>query len=184
MYTDEQLIISLKRRDNHVVSYIFKKYMPMIKYMVKELKGKEEEAEDLFQEALIIIIKKIDSDELILTAKFSTYLYAICKNLLESRLKRKTVEEKYLIRKVETVFDEDFSEDYDKKYQYKMYKHYFAKLGESCQRILNMYWLDVPVKEIAKALNSTEGYVRKKKLECKERLIDLITANADNIGSD
>jgi len=183
-YSDEQIHRSLKYRENYVVSYIMKKYLPMIKYMSKELKGDDEDAEDLFQEALIIIIKKIDLDELTLTAKFSTYLYAICKNLLEFKLRRRAVEIKYLMRQAEPIADENFSENYDEKYQYKMYKHYFSKLGESCQKILNMYWLDTPIKEIAEAVGSTEGYVRKRKYECKEKLIELLMLNPDNINSD
>jgi len=184
IYTDEQIVKSLKYRQNHIVSYILKKYLPMIKYLLIEMKGNEDDAEDIFQEALIIIIKKIDSDEMVLTAKFSTYLYAICKNLFELKRKKKLVEEKYLIRKAETIADENFSENYDEKYQYKMYKHYFAKLGESCQKILNMYWMDTSNKDIAREIGSTEGYVRKKKHECKERLIELIMTNPDNINSD
>jgi len=183
-YTDEQILSSLKRRENHVVSYIARKYLPMIKYMLREQKGDEDDAEDLFQEALIIIIKKIDSDEFKLTAKFSTYLYAVCKNLFEYRKKRKAVADKHLLQKADTVIDEDFSENYDKKYQYKIYKHYFSKLGSSCQDILNLYWVDMPIKEIAVKVGSTEGYVRKKKHECKKKLIELITTNPDNISSD
>ena len=183
-YTDQQLLDSLKHRDNHGVSYIAKKYLPMITHMLREMNWDEEDAHDIFQEALIIIIKKIDAGELKLTAKFSTYLYAVCKNLFEYKRRKKTVENKYLINKVETTFEENFSEDYDRKYQYKMYKHYFAKLGSSCQNILNMYWLDIPIKEIAKKVGSTEGYIRKKKHECKKRLIDLILKNSDNINAD
>jgi len=183
-YTDQQILDSLKHRENHVVSYISKKFLPMIKHMLRELSWDDEDAEDIFQEALIIIIKKIDANEFKLTAKFSTYLYAVCKNLLEYRRRKKAVEDRYLIRKTETTFEENFSEEYDRKYQYKIYKHYFAKLGSSCQNILNMYWLDMPIKEIAQKVGSTEGYVRKKKYECKKRLIDLILKNPDNINAD
>jgi RNA polymerase sigma factor (sigma-70 family) len=185
-YTDQQIIKSLKYRDNHVVSYISKKFLPMIKYMIKELNGEIEDAEDIFQEALIIIIKKIDSNEFKLTAKFSTYLYAVCKNLFEYKRKRERVAEKYILKQVsaDVVADEDFSENYDQNYQYKIYKHYFAKLGASCQEILNLSWLDTPIKEIAEKIGSTQGYVRKKKHECKKRLIELILSNPDNINAD
>ncbi|MDF1550290.1 MAG: sigma-70 family RNA polymerase sigma factor [Bacteroidales bacterium] len=183
-YTDEQILKSLKHRENHVVAYIAKKYLPMVKHMLVEFKGDENEAEDIFQEALIIIIKKIDSREFKLTAKFSTYLYAVCKNLFDYRKKRKAAADKYLIAELETVAEEDFSEDYDKKYQYKIYKYYFSKLGEGCQDILNMHWLDMSMKEIAEKLGSSEGYIRKRKHACKKKLIELIMTNPDNINSD
>jgi RNA polymerase sigma factor (sigma-70 family) len=183
-YTDQQILKSLKRRESHVVAYIAKKFLPMIEHVLREINLEDEDAEDIFQEALIIIIKKLDSDEFKLTAKFSTYLYAVCKNLIELKKRKKAIESKYIVKKADISYEENFSEEYDRKYQYKIYKHYFSKLGSSCQNILNMHWLDMPMKEIAEKIGSTEGYVRKKKHECKKRLIDLITKNPDNINAD
>ena len=183
-YTDQDIIKSLKNRENHVVGFIAKKYLPMVKYLIKEMKVEFAEAEDIFQDALMIIIKKIDNDELVLTAKFSTYLYAVCKNLLEYQEKKYEVKQKYLITQEKDILEEeDFSEKYDDEYQQKIYQYYFSKLGTSCQDILKMYWLDVPIKEIADKIGTTEGFVRKKKHECKKRLIDLIMSNPDNINS-
>ncbi len=183
-YTDQQILKSLRQRESHVVSYIEVKFLPMIKHMLRETDWDDSEAEDIFQEALIIIIRKVDADELKLTAKFSTYLYSVCKNLFELKKRKVAIEKKHLTKKVETTYEENFSEDYDRNYQYKIYKYYFSKLGSSCQQILNMYWLDMPIKEIAKKIGSTAGYVRKKKHECKKRLIELIMKNQDNISAD
>ena len=83
-YSDQEIIDHLKERKSEAVRHIIRKYLPMVKYMVKEfrfsdgnilIKGSEKDAEDIFQEALYIIIKKIDSGEFRLTAKFSTFLY-------------------------------------------------------------------------------------------------------------
>lgn len=184
-YTDQEIVDSLKNRENHVVSFIAKRYMPMVTYMIKENKAGFLEPEDLFQDALMIIIRKIDSDELILKAKFSTYLYAVCKNLIEYHQKRKDVRQKYLIsQEKDEVQEEDFSEKYDEDYENKIYQHYFSKLGSSCQEILRLFWMDVPFKEIAKKTGNTESYVRKKKHDCKTRLIELVINNPDNINSD
>ena len=183
-YTDQQILDSLKKRESRVVSFIAKKYLPMIEHVLREMELEDEEAEDILQEALIIIIRKVDEGDFKLTAKFSTYLYAICKNLIELKRRRKVIESKHLLKKAETSYEENFSEEYDRKYQYKIYKHYFSKLGSSCQNILNLFWLDMPMKEIAAKIGSTEGYVRKKKHECKKRLIDLIQQNPDNINAD
>jgi RNA polymerase sigma factor (sigma-70 family) len=184
-YTDQEIVDSLKNRENHVVAYVAKKYLPMVKYMIREMKAEFAEAEDIFQDALMIIIKKIDKDELKLTAKFSTYLYAVCKNLLEYHEKKNNVKQKYLIAQGKDLLeDENFSENYDDDYQQKIYQYYFEKLGTSCQDILKMYWLDLPIKEIANKIGTTEGFIRKKKHDCKKRLIELIISNPDNINAD
>lgn len=184
-YTDQEIVNSLKNRESHVVAYVAKRFIPMIKFMIKEQRADFLEADDLFQDTLMIIIKKIDTGEFILTAKFSTYLYAVCKNLIEYHSKKNEVRVRYLTLHDKGVFqEEDFSEIYDENLQHKIYQHYFYTLGNTCQEVLKMYWLDVPMKEIAIKIGSTEGFVRKKKHECKKRLIELVIANPDNITSD
>jgi len=184
-YTDQEIVDSLKNRENHVVAFIAKRFMPMISYLIKELRADFLEADDLFQDALMIIIKKIDSGEFILTAKFSTYLYAVCKHLIEYHLKRRDVQIRYLtVQDKEKYQEEDFSEVYDENLNHKLYQYYFNKLGMNCQEVLKMYWLDVPMKEIADKLGSTEGFIRKKKHECKKKLLELVLLNPDKVKSD
>lgn len=184
-YTDQEIVDSLKKRENHVVAFIAKRFMPMISYLIKEQKADFLEVDDLFQDALMIIIKKIDSGEFTLTAKFSTYLYAICKNLIDYHLKKKDVRNRFLtVHEKDNFHDEDFSEDYDENLQQKLYLHYFNKLGPTCQEVLRLYWLDVSIKEIADKLGNTDGFIRKKKHECKKRLIELVLTNPDNIKPD
>ncbi len=184
-YTDKEIIRGLKYRENYVVPYLVTKYMPMIKYLINELNEKLIEAEDIFQDALIIIIKKIDKDEFNLTAKFSTYLYAICKNLIEYHVKKNAARNNYIISEQDNSLEnETFSEIYDDKLQHKIYKYYFDKLGPGCKKILRMYWLDLPIKEISAKIGFSESYVRKRKHKCKKKLIDIIILNPDHINSD
>ena len=60
----------------------------MVKMVLKN-NGTEEEAQDIYQDALIVFWEKVVKDELTLTAKISTYLYSICYNLWLKELDRK-----------------------------------------------------------------------------------------------
>lgn len=190
-YSDELIIEHLRERKSDAVSYIIKKYLPMIKFMVSDYSysdgsilavGNEDDAEDIFQETLYIIIKKIDSGDLKLTVKFSTYLYAICKNLLKIKLKKRITEQKYKLSEAEnSVIVEDNVEVYKTNKKQKIFDHYFLQLSPVCKNILKLSWNEYSQADIAKKLGNTIKYITKRKHECKKRLIELILKNPDRI---
>lgn len=180
-YTDQEIVESLKNRKGDAVRFVSEEYLPMIVYMVEKMDGSYNDAEDIFQEALIIIIKKIDSGELKLTAKFSTYLYAVCKNLWLYQLNKNKVDDKLQLEDVEETYEPDYDEKYDKALQQKQFWHYYEQLSDVCRKILRLYWLDLPVKKIAEDMGNTEKYIRKRKYECKKKLVELILKNKDRI---
>lgn len=190
-YTDHEIIEDLKNRNGEAVRYLLKKFLPMIKYMGKDFKysdgeiiiqAGEEDAEDVFQEALYIIIKRIDSGDLKLSSKFSTFFYAVCKNLLKRKLKSRIIKEKYKIEKEsqEAEYEEPFI-SFEVDHRQQIFDFYFLKLSPVCKNILELAWKEKTNIEIAKILGYSVKYVAKRKYECKNRLIDLIKNNADNI---
>ena len=57
--------------------------------MVITNSGTEEEARDVYQDALVVFWQKARSGNLVLTSKMSTYIYSICQNLWRKELDRK-----------------------------------------------------------------------------------------------
>ncbi len=180
-YSDQEIVQGLKNRHKEVVSFITREYLPMIVYLVERMRGSRQDAEDIFQEALIIIIKKVDKDELQLTAKFSTYLYAVSKNLWLYQLKEQKREKEYLNVFFNDVYQLNPEENKAKELQEKQFLHYYEQLSDVCRKILKLYWLNLPVKKIANDLGNTEKYIRKRKYECKSRFVKLILENKDKI---
>ena len=58
-YNDEAIIAGLKGRDILVINYIYKQAYPQIRYLVITNSGSKMDAEDLFQDALVVIYQKI-----------------------------------------------------------------------------------------------------------------------------
>ncbi len=189
-YTDKEIVKHLKKRKGSAVKYLYDKFLPIVKYIAKNTKinkadiyviGDEEDAQNVFNEALLVIIRKIDEDKLNLEVKFSTFFYAVCRNILNSKLKRRIVAMSYKLTQ-SIVMEEaevNISENYDRDIQKEALDYYFKKLSKSCQKILRLYWLEIPVKEIAKKTGFTEKYIRKRKYICKNKLIKLIIENPD-----
>ncbi|MBN2757017.1 MAG: sigma-70 family RNA polymerase sigma factor, partial [Bacteroidales bacterium] len=123
----------------------------------------------------------IDKDELILTAKFSTYLYAVCKNLWLYQLEKQKKDNHHLNLYYEEISIPDSNDRFEKDNQQKQFWYYYEKLSDVCKKILRLYWLKMSVNQIAIDTGNTENFIRKRKYECKNRLVELILKNNDKI---
>ena len=60
----------------------------MIQHFVLNNNGSFDDARDLFQEAMITLYEKVQSDSFVLSCQIKTYLFSICKNLWLKRLQQ------------------------------------------------------------------------------------------------
>ncbi len=181
--TDEEIIVGLRKRDNRVLQYIYKNSFNAIKQLVVHNAGSDSDAEDIFQEALIIIFKKLRAEpDFKLTATFTTYVYSISRLIWLKHLKQiKKIEIDPLNRDMEEriEFEEPLPVE-DKDLRMAIYQRTLSKIPEDCQKILRLTAEDITSKEIARQLGfRSEGYVRKRRHFCKEYLINKIKDDAD-----
>ena len=143
----------------------------MIRLMVTQMGGTAEDAKDVFQDGLIIMLEKIDNNELVLRCKFKTFLYSICENLWKAALVKRTLAENYKHRRTDTDTTKDFTEVYDNELYQNIFEDVYETLDPVGRKILKLYWQDYSPKEIAVKLGYAYGYVRKKKSESQGELI-------------
>jgi RNA polymerase sigma factor (sigma-70 family) len=170
-YSDIEIIDCLRKRQSYVVRYLSDRYLPMIRLMVYQKGGTLDDAKDIFQDGLIIMLEKIDNKDFVLTCKFRTYLYCVCENLWKSILVKRQSASNYFNRRVEDNNDKDFTELMDKELFRKIFYDVFETLDPSCKKIMKLYWMEMSPKDIADKLGFTYGYVRKKKCEGQAELI-------------
>ena len=170
-YTDREIIECLRNRQSYVVRYLSERYMPMIRLMVHQMGGTKEDAKDIFQDGLIIILEKIDNKNFTLTCKFRTYLYCVCENMWKEVLDKRKAAANYFTRRKEPENDKDFSEVIDHKMYEKIFRDVFETLDIVSKNILKLYWQEMSHQEIAGKLGYSNGYVRKKKCEAQSELI-------------
>jgi RNA polymerase sigma factor (sigma-70 family) len=173
-YTDADIIECLRTRQSYVVHYLSDMYMPMIKLMVYQMGGTHEDARDIFQDGLIIMLEKIDNKDFVLTCKFKTYLYCVCENLWKSVIDKRRAAANYLTRREEAEGETDFTELPDHKMYEDIFRDVFDTLDPVSKKILNMYWQDKSPQEIADKLGYSYGYVRKKKCEAQSELTEKV----------
>lgn len=166
---DSEILEKISQGDEGALDYLYKKYYRMMVKMVVGNNGSEDEAKDVYQEALIIFWQKAVRGDFTLTSKISTYLYSICINLWRKELERKS-----------RLSDEEkdgteYIED-DKIERIKVINECIRELGDTCRKVLTYYYFDgMSMNEIARKLDfATPDTAKTKKYKCKKRLDKLI----------
>lgn len=151
------------------LAQIYAQTYPMVRHYVKENSGTEEDAKDIFQEALITYYEKVVYDQLTLTSSLSTYLMGICKNLwrqeIVKRARRTSLSDAPFDEPVEEVFADD-----EQKAATLM--AFVEQLGERCRSILvSFYYFGQRLEQIAEQHDyQSVRSATVQKFKCLERL--------------
>jgi RNA polymerase sigma factor (sigma-70 family) len=143
---------------------------PAVKKLILSSGGTAEEAEDVFQEALIIFYKKAIHPEFRLTASISTYVYSVARFLWKDELKKKGL--KYGSEEVENLkFESELEEIAQKEKKFQVMEEALKSIGEKCLMILQLfYYKGFSMKEIARQVDlKSEKVAKNQKYKCLER---------------
>jgi RNA polymerase sigma factor (sigma-70 family) len=178
-YEDEQnLIEDLKNNQAAAFDYVYRQYYKMTAQHVGTNRGTKDDAQDVFQEALIVLVKNLRKPDFNLSAKVSTYLFAISKKywLYKLRGDRGSAVEIENLNTDHLREDEDdlFGEnDYDVKHS--IIGEVFHQMKEDCRELLTQYYFNKSaLGEIAKKMGWSDDFVKVKKRRCMEALKTLV----------
>ncbi len=173
--TDQEIYEGIARKDNKTFLYLYNKYQDQILRMVQKNSGNADEALDIFQEGLIALWTNIQKGKFQVKdkARISTYLYALCRNIWISRLRKKKVIHSIDENPQLDVADEvdSMEEQHDRIQELE---RQFGKLGESCKKLLTLfYYQKASLKEIAQEMDITEKTAKNTKYRCMKSLRDI-----------
>lgn len=183
-YSDEQILKGILRHDNLILQYIYKQYYYNINYFIRKNQGSEDDASDIFQEAIIIIYRKIKENDLVFEkSSFKSYLFSVCRFLWLKQLEKRRIEKEKLNDSLpyqEDLYDDNLNELVEKNERYGLYQKHFSTLSSDCQKLMQLFFEKVPLKEIAKVMGyKSEKYAKKRKFKCKELLVNRIKQDAE-----
>jgi len=183
-YSDEQILKGILRHDNLILQYIYKQYYYNINYFIRKNQGSEDDASDVFQEAIIIIYRKIKENDLIFEkSSFKGYLFSVCRFLWLKQLEKRRIEKEKLNDSLpyqEDLYDDNLNELVEKNMRYGLYQKHFGTLSTDCQKLMQLFFEKVSLKDIAKVMGyKSEKYAKKRKFKCKELLISRIKQDAE-----
>ncbi|MBC7525477.1 MAG: sigma-70 family RNA polymerase sigma factor [Flavobacterium sp.] len=145
--SDNTLLDKLKTEDGSSFELLYKFYFPSVASYIKQNLGNNEDAEDIFQEAIIVLLQKVRQPNFILTSSLKTYLYAVAKNLWLKRLrdnKIKFADDELSLVNYKT--ESDIFELEPVKSKEEKVESWLLKITKNCQNVLMaLFFYEVPM---------------------------------------
>jgi RNA polymerase sigma factor (sigma-70 family) len=182
-YKEAELLRRLANNEKAAIEAIYKDNYRLIQQLVVHNNGTEDDARDIFQEALIVLYQKARSGSFELNCQVKTYLYSICRRLWLKRLQQN--------RKFETPVDnfdeivpveEDVEVHVKTERQYGIMRSALGKIGEPCKSLLEAFYIhDKSMSEISAFFGYTNSdNAKNQKYKCLMRLKKLFFAQYKN----
>ena len=181
--SDQEIVEAIKseRNLNATTRHLYQAHFDALANYIRSNSGKDEDAEDFFQEALVVFINSVKKDKFRGDSSIKTFLYAIMKNLWRNELKRRS---KASVRET-TYYEQGEKEDspvYGVTYEKETTQQillFFEQLGENCKKILVMYYYqEMSMKDIALAMHyDSEQVARNTKYKCGKKLTAILDSN-------
>jgi len=153
---------------------IYQESLPKVQQYVLNNSGTSDDAQDLFQEAILVIYKKVKTEQLTLTVDFHYYLFGICKRMWLNRLRRKDRTEAPLTAAQHFTTEENIEENFIKTRKWNLFNNKFAQLADECRKVLQLFFNGESSRTIADQMGYSEEYAKRKKYKCKLSLAKMI----------
>lgn len=182
MSKHKNLFIALLNGDSKGILKIYELVFPLVRNYIVSNNGNLEDAEDIFQKALLFITTKHKTNNLKKPQNIEPYLYVICKNLWLKELRERKKHQANT--NVYEVSDENNAKQLAieilENDRWELYSRSFNLLSENCKKILTLFLKKISRKDIATKLGySNETVVRQRIFKCKSTLIKFIKKDPD-----
>jgi RNA polymerase sigma factor (sigma-70 family) len=166
----------IRNSDPTAVKAIYKNFLKPITHLVEANRGTKDDALDVFQEGLVTLFQKAQDPDFQINSSFLTYFYSVCRNIWSNKQRKKVNQEVTIDDTMLLMFGDDNPDPANElNERYFLYRKMFLRLGGDCQKILSLFLEKVSMEEITIIMGySSVGYTKKRKFECKEKLILLI----------
>lgn len=173
-FTDSQFIDGLRTNSNEVLTALYKKYYNIVLKLIVSNNGTQEEAQDIYQETIIIVFENVKKPEFELNCQLQTYIYSIAKRLWLKQLKKNGKTFLFKEGEEEEVADvtNDLSEHFKKEDNIFKMNQSMELLGEPCNTIItDFYVLKLSMDDIAEKFGYTNSdNAKTQKYKCLQRL--------------
>lgn len=170
-------IEGIKDNDPILIKKIYTSFFPSITNYIQKNDGTLEDSEDIFADALEMIFRKVNKNELHLHCSFFTYLFEICKRQWSKKRRRKKFKSCLVIEDIKLYAHvENDPLSYERRERYNLYQEKFRLLSPNSQQVLFLSIVEKKsMAEIAEEMGyKSTGYARKRKHQCLQQLRNLM----------
>jgi RNA polymerase sigma factor (sigma-70 family) len=162
----------LKGENNGAFGKLYKKYFYAVNRFVTNNNGNINDAEDTFQDTMIVLLEKLRHDNFELTASLKTYIMAISKNIWLKKLRKNYTEIDFTEQNSNAFFEEiDTAIEGEKNYFDKL-QNYIHKITKHCQGLIHdMFFKEKSIEQIQKEYGySSVHNAQNQKHKCVEQI--------------
>lgn len=167
-----EIIEDLKGENNIAFGQLYKEYFGMVNRFVTSNNGRTDDAEDIFQDTMMVLLGKLRQDDFQLTASIKTYIMAISKNLWLKRLRTVYQETEFTDKHDNKFYEEiNLAIENEKSYADKL-QTYIHKITKHCQGLIHdMFFKEKAIEQIQKEYGySSKHNAQNQKHKCVEQI--------------
>ena len=182
---DAKILDLMKKGDDDALVMIYQQNRKAIVSLVIKNNGNNDDAEDVLQDSVIILWERVRSGRFEYTAKLSTFLFAIAKNVWSRKRVRRQ-------RETPSEFQNDVLKSDDVSQLEMMIESERSKtvataleeLGDPCKTLLLLYyWEEKSQEDIASQMGfANAATVKSKKYTCKKMLEKILKDSGFKLG--
>jgi RNA polymerase sigma factor (sigma-70 family) len=180
---EKEVFRAIGINEKGAIEAVYKENYSLIQHFVISNNGTEDDARDIFQEAMMVLYEKSRSPEFELTCQIRTYLYSVCRRLWLKKLQYARRMESQVENYDKIVAVEEDLEQHEKlTQQYLTMRTAMGKIGEPCKSLIEAFYVHRKnMHEIASFFGYTNAdNAKNQKYKCLVRLKKLFFAQYKN----
>ena len=175
---DAALLAAIRQGDERALANLYRQHWPMVAHFVLQNSGTDDDAQDVYQEGVLVFYEKVRDGSLELSCQIKTYLYAVCRRIW---LKRLTGKSRFGLRLLDdddhqhlpqTGAEDHLQQAQEQEARFALLEEALARLGEPCRSLLEGFYLhDKSMQELTEAFGYTNAdNAKTQKYKCLMRL--------------
>ncbi|MCP4522359.1 MAG: sigma-70 family RNA polymerase sigma factor [Cytophagales bacterium] len=184
---DKNIITLIKQGEKRKsIQYLYTEYSDKVKSMIRNRGGNQEEAQDIFQDAILVFYQKVLENELKAdSCNIGGFIMSVSQRMWYTKASRKEMMNRHhqnlrADEKVSTNYEFIFSEE-----RQDLMKKILGMMGENCRKIIEyVIYDDLSMREIAQKMQYTsEDVVKATHYRCRQKLAKQLKENKSFIKS-
>ena len=179
---DKILLEGIKKQNEKVIAEIYTRFFPSVRHYIYRNNGNKDDARDIFNDAILILLEKARDDKLDLNCSLKTYIYAISRNLWLKKINSEKVDHINYFDIEETLEGANILEDnfFNFNRAHLLFQKHLLRLSPACRNLIQYFLEGKSFNEITILMNyKNESYARKRKYRCVQTLIRRIKKDPD-----
>lgn len=164
--------------DSKIINTIYRDNFYKVKTFVIRNSGRKEDAEDIFQKALLQLAVRYKKEKFVINTSFEAYFFTVCKNLWRRELnksKLKVTKDLLIELKDDNV---DVALAVLEQKRWELFTECLELISDNCKQILKLFFAKVPYAKMVDTYKyNSETVARQRVFKCKNKLKEVVRSD-------